>query len=66
MSSKPTSGLSGISEFCLSSESDHQVVDRGHDFASVTNGHASSIFVEDHVLFQCPSEIGEFSTDVPV
>jgi len=49
MSSKPTSGLSGILEFSLSSESNHQVVDQGHDFASIPHGHSYCIFFEGYV-----------------
>src|SRR5271157_1523740 len=49
MSSKPASSLSSIFEFCWSSESDHQIVDRGHDFSHIAHGHSSGIFMEGHV-----------------
>ena len=48
MSGKPASSLSSILEFCLSSEGDHQIVDRGHDFAGIARGHSSGIFMEGH------------------
>ncbi len=49
MSGKPASGLSGISEFCLSREGDDEIVDRGHHMAGVCNRHASRIFFEGYI-----------------
>jgi len=49
MSSKPASGLSGIFEFCVASESDHQIVNGGHDFAGITHRHSSGIFMEGYI-----------------
>ena len=49
MSSKPASSSGSIFEFCLESESDHQIVDGGHDFSRIAHGHSSGIFMEGHV-----------------
>ncbi len=49
MSSKITTRLSGNLEFCLSNQSDRQVIDGSHDMASVTYGHASGSFMEGNI-----------------
>src|ERR1700690_1581607 len=49
MSSKITSRLSCILKFCLSGESDHQVIDGSHDLSHVAHGHAGGIFREGDI-----------------
>src|ERR1700693_5306998 len=43
MTGKPTPRLSGILEFGLADQGDHQVVDRSHHFASMANRHPRGI-----------------------
>ena len=49
MSSKPTSGLGGIVEASLSDESQNQIIDRSHDFTSVSYRHAGGIFFQSDI-----------------
>jgi hypothetical protein len=49
MSSKPPSGLGGILKIGLTDQSDHKIINRSHDFASIANGHARDILFEGYI-----------------
>ena len=49
MSIEPAPGLSGILKFGLAEEGDHQIVDGGHHFSRMADGHTSSIFLEGNI-----------------
>jgi hypothetical protein len=49
MSGKPSSALSGVEKACLPDECEGQIVDRSHDPAHLTDGHAGCIFTKGNV-----------------
>ena len=49
MSREPTSGLGSIVEASLSDESQNQIIDGSHDFASISNSHTGSIFMQGDI-----------------
>ncbi len=46
MSSEPAASLSSIVEASLANESQDEIIDRSHDLACVSNGHAGGIFFQ--------------------
>ncbi len=66
MSGKITSRLSGILEFCLSGQSDGQIIDGCHNFSHVAHGHARGIFMEGDIaatmqsVFNAPMQSTNF------
>ena len=66
MSSKITSSLSCVLKFCLSGESDHQVIDGSHDLSHVAHSHVRGIFMEGDIaatmqsVFNAPMQSTNF------
>jgi hypothetical protein len=46
---EPSPGLGGVVEFGPVNEGDRQIIDRGHYFASIADGHARGVFFEGDV-----------------
>jgi hypothetical protein len=49
MGSEPASSVGCILEICLADESQNEIIEGGHDFAHLTRGHASGIFVQREI-----------------